>query len=195
MRAAADTAAAPAARCRNCLRGGSFMAYPPRNANKFQIDVWKCSPADGNIAAMENDGRFGTTPGSSTTTLPRPRIEGKVTRSALSRNAPWSIVTGAQPPACLRSKRVARVERQRNPGTMVQIARLFPHFAEPVIGPRFARTRWLNAGYRRERLVSPRLLDELQQLRRRHRQRPRPDADALADCVGDRRHGRHHRHL
>ncbi len=24
---------------------------------------------------------------------------------------------------------------------------VFPHFAELVIGPRFARTRWLNAGY------------------------------------------------
>ena len=24
-----------------------------------------------------------------------------------------------------------------------------PHFAKPVIGPRLARTRWLNAGYKR----------------------------------------------
>ncbi len=39
------------------------------------------------------------------------------------------------------------------------------------------------------------LVDQLEQLRRRHRQRLRPHADALADRVGDRRHGRHHRHL
>src|SRR5262245_40059721 len=36
----------------------------------------------------------------------------------------------------------------RNPG-IVQCGTTAPHCAEPVIGPRFARTRWLHAGYER----------------------------------------------
>jgi hypothetical protein len=38
------------------------------------------------------------------------------------------------------------MERQRNAG---QAAPLIPDFAEPVIGRRFAPTRWLHPGYER----------------------------------------------
>ena len=44
-------------------------------------------------------------------------------------------------------------------------------------------------------LSSPRLLDQLEQLRRRHRQRARPHPDHGADGVCDRRHGGGDRYL
>jgi hypothetical protein len=38
------------------------------------------------------------------------------------------------------------VERKRHPGLLVSAAAA-PDFAKLVVGPRFARTRWLNPGY------------------------------------------------
>jgi hypothetical protein len=42
---------------------------------------------------------------------------------------------------------VARIERQRNPGTAVPYGQAAPDFAEPVIGPAEGGTRRLNPGY------------------------------------------------
>ena len=41
---------------------------------------------------------------------------------------------------------VARVERSET-REVLRVTKSAPGFAEPVIGPRFARTRWLNPGY------------------------------------------------
>jgi hypothetical protein len=38
-------------------------------------------------------------------------------------------------------------EAKRNPETVSQTAKLIPDFAEPVIGRRFAPTRWLHPSY------------------------------------------------
>ena len=55
------SAATPAARCRNC-RWGSFITLPPGEYEKpkrygacSSTEVWKCAPADGTNAALENE--------------------------------------------------------------------------------------------------------------------------------------------
>ncbi len=43
-------------------------------------------------------------------------------------------------------RNLRKLDALRNPG-LVPSGKTAPHYAEPVIGPRFARTRWLHAGY------------------------------------------------